>query len=596
MILLLISFIAGILTVLAPCVLPLLPVIVGGSLTDGKVHLKRALTVTLALGVSVIAFTFILKVSTLFITIPQQVWTGLSATILIVFGLITLFPHIWDKLTVIARLNRSSNQLLGQGYQKQNIWGDIIVGASLGPVFSTCSPTYFIILATVLPARPLEGFIDLLAYTVGLCGALLGVALIGQKIIDRLGLVSDPKSWFKRGLGILFIIIGIIIALGIDKTLEARILTAGFFDITRIEQHLLQNIDVVKVIPPPSPFPQIAATSSEKNPEKGIVSTPQFLTLPQKAGLYRSAPELVQPAGYVNTAGAPITVAQFKGKKVVLLDIWTYSCINCQRTIPYLNDWYKKYHDQGLEIIGIHTPEFSFEKKQSNVEDAVRRFGIQYPVILDNNYTTWNALHNQYWPRKYLVDVDGFIVYDHIGEGEYELTEQQIQKALAELHVRQGGTLSAASPTFSTPANAITVETNKVRSPETYFGAARNEFLANGVQGIEGAQMFTVPSSTAPNTLYLGGTWNIQSEYAEYRGDAHPTAVLFRYQAKNVYMVASAPSDVIVDVYVDSKLAGSITINSERLYTVVQGTDYAAHTLELRPRSSGLKAFTFTFG
>lgn len=623
MTLFIIAFLAGILTVLAPCVLPLLPVIVGGSLTDGKVHIRRAFTVTVSLGVSVIAFTFILKVSTLFVDIPQSVWSWVSATILFVFGLITLFPKLWDRFTsktpFLNRLNRSSNQLLGAGYQRQSFWGDVIVGASLGPVFSTCSPTYFVILATVLPASLLVGFIDLLAYTVGLCSALLVVALVGQKILDRLGVAADPEGWFKRTLGVIFIVVAVAIASGSDKVIEARILASGFFDITRVEQYLLQSgtdtssTDTVSTSTAPSTSTVASSSSTTTIPTTDTkkISKLPLLSGAEKAFKYEKVAEITRPSGFVNTGGQPISIGQFKGKKVVLIDFWTYSCINCQRTIPYLVEWDRKYRDQGLEIIGIHTPEFSFEKKLSNVEDAIAGFGIKYPVVLDNDYATWNAFFNTFWPRKYIVDVDGYIVYNHIGEGEYDVTEKAIQKALAELHARSGDVKDGRDGItpmpfgISKPADVIAIDEQKVGSPETYFGSNRNAYLGNGLMGKDGQQSLTIPqpitgvsSALSKNILYLGGIWNFDSEFAQNLGEA---SIVYRYDSKNVYMVASAdtavaPDGVEVEIYIDGVKTQTMTIKDEKLYTIVSGADYGEHVLEIRIKKAGLKAFTFTFG
>jgi cytochrome c biogenesis protein CcdA len=210
MILLLLSFIAGILTVLAPCVLPLLPVIVGGSLSGGK-SIVRAVTVTISLALSVIIFTLLIKGSTLLIDIPADFWKWVSGGIIIVFGLISLFPKIWDKVTWFSSVNTSGNRLIATGYKKQNRIGDILVGAALGPVFSTCSPTYFLVLAAVLPSNFFLGLVYLIAYSLGLSLALLVVAFVGQTIVEKMGIVSDPNGWFKRGLGVLFIIVGIAI-------------------------------------------------------------------------------------------------------------------------------------------------------------------------------------------------------------------------------------------------------------------------------------------------------------------------------------------------------------------------------------------------
>ncbi len=275
--------------------------------------------------------------------------------------------------------------------------------------------------------------------------ALLVIAFLGQKIVEKLGIASDPYGWFKRTLGALFLVVGLAIFFGQDKIIEAKLLESGVFDITKVEQVLLRNVS------PKSPL----ETVSQTIPHNVASSTTPSLYIPSekervmaKSQLYPKAPELVHPSGFVNTDGKPITLAQYKGKKVVLIDVWTYSCINCQRTLPYVKAWYDKYKDQGLEIVGLHTPEFSFEKVQKNVEDAVKRDGITYPVVLDNDYATWNAYGNQYWPRKYLVDIDGFIVYDHIGEGNYDETEKAIQKALGDRAQALGVSLVSTFLTF----------------------------------------------------------------------------------------------------------------------------------------------------
>lgn len=238
MILLLISFIAGVLTVLAPCVLPLLPVIVGGTIAGG-VNRTRAYTVVAALGVSIIFFTLLLKVSTAFINIPQYVWEWISGGILIGFGIITLFPGLWGRLWFVGAVNRSSNALVAEGFQKQSRWGDVLVGAALGPVFSACSPTYFVILATVLPASFYMGLIDLFAYTAGLALTLLLIALTGQRLVAKLGIAADTHGWFRRSMGVFFIVVGVVIFAGYEKRIELWVLS-HVFDITVIEQKLLK--------------------------------------------------------------------------------------------------------------------------------------------------------------------------------------------------------------------------------------------------------------------------------------------------------------------------------------------------------------------
>lgn len=560
MILFIVSFLAGVLTILAPCTLPLLPVIVGSSVTGERRGLKKAFVIAASLGVSVIIFTLLLKSSTLLINVSASTWAVVSGTIIIIFGLVSLFPGLWERIPFVGKLNRSSNKLLATGYKKQGFWGDVIIGASLGPVFTTCSPTYFIILATVLPQSFFLGFIYLAAYAVGLAGVLLLVAYAGQKLISRLGAVSDGHGWFKRGLGILFILIGIAVISGVDKKIETALLNSGIFDITKVEQKLLELNE-----------------SGKGKDERGI-----------------PAPEIVNPSGFINTDGEPITLEQFQGKKVVLLDIWTYSCINCQRTIPYLKAWDEKYRDLGLVIVGLHTPEFAFEKVQANVEAAVKGFGIEYPVVLDNDYETWNAYDNQYWPRKYLIDENGNIIYDHIGEGDYAETERAIQKALVKLNMSLGNTVIVPTDMVD-PANAVEVNRVRVKSPEVYFGAARNEFLANGRPNMLGVQNLALPDAFIKNNLYLGGSWNMGAE--EARSES-PAKIVFIYNAAKVYMVASSKAEKGIDVviYKDGVEVKTINIKENKLYNLIEGNDYGEHLLEVDIPEAGLDAFTFTFG
>lgn len=240
MTLFIISFLAGVLTVLAPCVLPLLPVVVGASASGRSKATPYIVVASLAL--SIIFFTYLLKVSSLFISVPQEFWTYLSGFIIIGFGLTLLFPSLWEHIPGLSKISIGSNKILGKGYLKKSVFGDVLVGASLGPIFSTCSPTYFVILASVLPASFLLGTLYLLAYTFGLSLVLILIALLGERFTTKLNAVSDSRGFFKRSLGALFIILGILIALGVEKKIEAAILASGFFDVTHIEQKLLERV------------------------------------------------------------------------------------------------------------------------------------------------------------------------------------------------------------------------------------------------------------------------------------------------------------------------------------------------------------------
>ena len=316
--------------------------------------------------------------------------------------------------------------------------------------------------------------------------------------------------------------------------------------------------------------------------------------------------EIADPTGFIN-ASSSFRLANEIGRRVVLLDFWTYSCINCVRTIPFLNAWYGKYAPYGLVVVGIHTPEFDFEKNIANVRSAVAEYGIRYPVILDSNYGTWDAYNNLYWPHEYLIDMAGYIVHNQIGEGNYVETENVLQQLLRQ-RARILGLDPAAVPT-STVALAPQ-NLGGVQSPETYFGAARNSSLANGNYFTNGTQTLTAPANAGTvktNYLYLGGTWDFHDQYAT-NASAGAT-VTFQYVAGKVYMVAAgAPGGTVVQVLQDGAPIsaadagsdvhdGTVTVTGNGLYNLVNNASGAGkHTLELIVESPGLQAYTFTFG
>ena len=241
MTLLVISFIAGLLTVLAPCVLPLLPVIIGGSVSESHNRLKPYV-ITGSLALSVVVFTLILKASTALISIPPSFWTTVSGLILVVFAVTMMFPTIWEKMSAKLSFNKAGNRWLAQGSKKGGFTGDIVMGMALGPVFSSCSPTYFVILATVLPVSFVLGTFYLIAYAIGLSAMLLLIALIGQRFVGSLGKLANPHGWFKKGIGVLFLLVGLAIMTGVEKDIETYLVGLGF-DFTGIEHTLLEKVE-----------------------------------------------------------------------------------------------------------------------------------------------------------------------------------------------------------------------------------------------------------------------------------------------------------------------------------------------------------------
>jgi len=345
----------------------------------------------------------------------------------------------------------------------------------------------------------------------------------------------------------------------------------------------------------------------------GGVEVKTAMDTAEKAKRYPIAKEITTPDGFINTGlnsdgqALPVTIGEFVGKKVVLVDFWTYSCINCQRTTPYLNSWYEKYKDKGLVIVGLHTPEFEFEKVYQNVFDATKKLGIKYPVVLDNDYSTWTAYQNRFWPRKYLIDIDGFIVYDHIGEGGYEETEAKIVELLNERSKRLGDALVVK--TEGAVEEAEVTDFSKVKTPEAYFGASRLQYLANipATGCKDGVCNFTASEKPTLNTFELAGSWRIKDEEAVLEGSAG--SILLHFSAAKVNLVAGATGEpVSAEIYLDGKkvapdTAGDavqdnlVTFGPHDLYNLIDlKGNYGEHIVEIRFLEGGISAFAFTFG
>ena len=330
----------------------------------------------------------------------------------------------------------------------------------------------------------------------------------------------------------------------------------------------------------------VAALIIALEPKRGT-NQERVEPLTQKAGTI--SPELTGISHYLNTEN--ITIGELVGKKIILVDIWTYSCINCQRTLPYITAWHEKYKDQGLEIIGVHSPEFEFEKKLENVKRAIEKFGIRYPVVLDNDHETWTAFRNSYWPRKYLIDIDGYIAYDHIGEGGYEETENRIRELLKERAERLGLAKEMPGMANITP---IPLDFGRINTPEIYLGYEFTRGNFGNPEGLsaETQRDYSLPKRFLPNNVYLAGTWYSNDDHVRLVSDNG--RIVLPYDAKTVNIVASGPANV--EVFVDDEKLSDVKITEEDLYTVVDGDSYGKHKVELRVSGSGFKLYTFTFG
>ena len=557
MLLLVISFVAGALTALAPCVLPLLPVIVGGSVASRST--RRAIIIAGSLALSVVAFTLALKATTSLLAVPPYVWSVISALFVGVVGISYALPELWNRLP-LARFAAGAQRGLGRGARMQGIWGDVATGAALGPVFSSCSPTYFLILAAVLPASFVLGTAYLLSYALGLALVLLGIGVLGQRFASRLGWLADPQGRMRRLIGVLLILVALAVGFGFDKKLQTHLAGLPVFSaLERFEQGLLQG----------------ALDDDGSRDEGGTGET----------GRQERYKEIADPAGFVNADG-PVTIGEHVGKKVVLIDFMTYSCINCQRTFPHLVAWEERYRDAGLVVIGIHTPEFAFERVRENVARELGKFGITFPVVLDNDYATWRAYENNFWPRKYLIDIDGDIAYDHIGEGAYEETEQAIRIALLERSARLG--LPAALPAMvEEPAAG---ESGSARAtPETYLGSARSRGTVPLPSACPDASCASLP---------LHGV-AVSEGFAQERESLTLTAatgeMAVRFTGNAVRLVAQAPEGGKLVATIDGVALPAVTVNEARLYELASGLGAGEHVLRLSVAGPGTEMFALTF-
>lgn len=319
---------------------------------------------------------------------------------------------------------------------------------------------------------------------------------------------------------------------------------------------------------------------------------------------FRQAPELTEISGYINTGDREIKIADYRGK-IVLVDFWTYSCINCIRTIPYLNDWQEKYADKGLVIIGVHSPEFEFEKDPENVMAAVEKFGIEYPVVQDNDKGTWTEYQNRYWPRKYLIDTEGYIRYDHIGEGAYAEAEKVIKSLLSERAIETGTSVDL-NVTSSGPINAQSVDFNRIRTPELYFGYQFARDPLGSEEGYQPGQTvnYTIPDDIKSNLIYLEGKWKNNDSHMELQSDAG--RIVLKYSAKAVNIVAGGVGQVYVSEDAeqlpnsgkgtDIGEGSSFEIDNQRLYNLVMHEKYGSHYLVIDVVGQGFQIYTFTFG
>lgn len=577
------AFLAGLVTILAPCIWPLLPIVLSSS-AAGKSHI-RPLGITLGI---MLSFTFFILAISFLVSmfhLDANIVRLFAVAVLVFMGLSMIIPalsrmsELWvSRLSgKFGRTGQSTGSDFGSGF---------VTGLSLGIVWTPCSGPIFASIATLAATGQvtLNVVLVTLAYVIGVGIPLFAFAYGGQRVIGKTKFMSAYTGRVQQVFGVLMLLTALAIYTNYDKVLQLKLLNAfpSYSQaLTSFEKNSVvkKQLDILKGKKP----------SSDSN----IVDTSDLFNTNQPA------PEFVGITKWLNLpAGRQVlTLKELRGK-VVLVDFWTYTCINCIRTLPHVTAWYDKYKDKGFVVIGVHTPEFEFEKKTENVEVAIKQYNIHYPVPQDNDYATWNAYNNQYWPAEYLIDTKGNIRRTHFGEGKYDETEMAIQALLKEAGKQVNSSLENMPD--QTPQNRI--------SSETYLGSNRMQFYYPSGNTGNGRQTFTLSEDLASNSFSLGGEWEILDENAK----AITNSVLnYNFHANRVFLVIKPPKgnpSTKVKVFLDGKIVnnlnagedvrdGEVLVNEDRLYNLIDLKEKIEdHILKLEFEKAGIEIFAFTFG
>ena len=596
MTLLILAYLGGVLTILSPCILPVLPFVfarAGQSFTRSALPMLAGMAITFAL------VAMLVTVGGSWAVHANQYGRYIALAILALFGLTLLLPRFADRImqpfvSAGARISASAEQ----GDAAPSAFSSVLLGIGTGLLWAPCAGP---ILGLVLTGAALHGadvgtFALLLAYALGSATSLALALLVGGRLFAAMKRSLGAGEWVRRGLGVAVLVAVVAIALGADTGWLARVSTAST---NRIEQSLVERIGAETAKKGDSIESVITRTDTGNAMMPKAVATANESALPPP--IEGTMPPLDGAVEWLNSP--PLTAAGLRGK-VVIVDFWTYSCVNCLRTLPYVRAWYEKYKDQGLVVIGVHAPEFAFEKDIDNVRRAVKDLKVDYPVAIDNNYAIWRAFNNQYWPAHYFIDAEGRIRHHHFGEGEYAESEEIIKQLLAEAGAKQ-----VASGTVQPDAGGIALAPESaMQSPETYVGYERAEnFTSTAVRDRE--HEYSIPTALSTNQWGLGGAWTIADENAQLARAGGRIA--FRFHARDVNLVLGPPRDgkpVKYKVTIDGKppgdnrgvdvsADGSGEVTSQRLYQLlrVQG-DIADRTFEIEFLDPGVEAFAFTFG
>ncbi|MGP6462415.1 cytochrome c biogenesis protein DipZ [Pseudomonas parakoreensis] len=589
--LLVLAYLGGVLTIVSPCILPVLPFVFARS---GQPFIKSGLPLLTGMAVTFALVATLAAVGGGWVVQVNQYGRWLALLFVALFGLTLLLPRLAERLTrpLVSAGSRLS-EAAGQD-NRPRPGASFLIGVATGLLWAPCAGP---ILGLILTGAALQGAsiattLLLLAYAAGAATSLAAALLLGGKVFALMKRSIGTGEWIRRGLGAAMLAGVAAIALGLDTGILARISTASTGG---IEQALVGKFSGKSPTGSGTMMAQIpAAGGAMKIADK----TPG--TLPVEGQL----PTLNGAVQWLNSP--PLDAQALKGK-VVLVDFWTYSCINCLRTLPYVKAWAEKYRDQGLVVIGVHAPEFAFERDVGNVSKAMKELGINYPVAIDNDYKIWRAFNNEYWPAHYFADAQGRIRYHHFGEGDYAESERVIQQLL-----REAGAKTVADGLINADAQGVqqAPDMNQVLSPETYVGYQRAEhFVPETGLVPDKVATYNPPANLTLNDWSLGGQWAVGAEQAT--ASAPASRIVYRFHARDLHLVLGPGADgkpVRFNVSIDGQAPGdahgvdvaadgSGRVTEQRLYQLVRQTDEVKdRTFTIEFLDPGVSAYAFTFG
>ena len=480
------AFLAGIITVLSPCILPILPIILTSSIGGVETGKRRPIGVVTGFILSFTFFTLFLSTIVRLSGIPAETLRFISVFVVAGFGLSLLIPqfqvffeHLFSKLTGFVPNSKG----------KTGFSGGLLIGLSVGLLWTPCvGPILASVISLALTGTvTFDAFLITLSYSLGTAIPMFLIMMGGQNALRRVPWLLSNLGHIQKLFGVLMIVTAVGIFFNIDRKFQTFILDT--FPQYGTGLTILEDNDVIR-----NALDETSGVEKMMTPGNNLNSG---LLLPKG----RKAAEIIAGGNWYNSDG--LTLAELKGK-VVLIDFWTYSCINCQRTLPYLREWHQKYNDKGLVIIGVHSPEFEFEKNGKNVADAISDFQLSYPVVQDNDFLTWRAYNNRYWPAKYFIDKNGDIRYQHFGEGKYDESEKVIQELLKEA----GST--DISQTIQNPTYEIDAKTR-----ELYLGYERIEYLfSTETISKDSKRTYSKPAILGNNQFAFEGDWTIKKNFA----------------------------------------------------------------------------------